>query len=403
MRFAAVALLVAAVACASACAQQQPMPPSPSGDPAFDAGVARIPSNDGGVIGEGLDAGAGPIADAAGKVIAAGQAAVDAAKNALDGGAPVADISSVQLAAAPAIPPAPAFLGEVKDPADNATTPEKVQLGYQLFFDKRLSKSGTMSCESCHHPDKAWTSGEAVDKKDNGKPNVRNAPTMVNLGYHPSFYWDGRKPTLEAVTEAAWTGQLAAAPAEIAARLNGIATYRAEFQRAFHEDATAKNVPMALSAFLRALKSGDAPYDKLEQGNAKAVDAQVKRGRTVFEKTAHCTLCHVPPLYTDLDFHNVGAGASADHGRTDATKDAGDEGKFKTPTLREIARTGPYFHDGSVKTLDEAIEFMLGGGKGKVDAKLKPVKLSAKDRGALKAFLESLSGTATFDKAPDLP
>ena len=164
---------------------------------------------------------------------------------------------------------------------------------------------------------------------------------MLNLGYHQNgYYWDGRKPTLEDVTEAAWTGQLAAVPAEIAGRLNAIAVYRAEFQRAFHEDATAKNVPRALSAFLRALKSGNAPYDKLEQGDTKAVSAQVKRGRKVFEQSAHCTLCHVPPLYSDTQFHSTGAGATGDHGRMDASKESTDDGKFKTPTLRDVSLTG---------------------------------------------------------------
>jgi len=330
-------------------------------------------------------------------IIDAGVAAVEAVK---------ASIEGVTLPPAPPLPAAPAFLGPVEDPKENPTTPEKAALGWKLFFDKRMSKSGMMSCESCHHPDKGWTSGEPLDKKDNGKMNVRNAPTMENLGYHANgFYWDGRMAALEKVSNAAWTGQLAAEPAAIAGRLNGIARYRAEFRRAFNEDATAENVPKALAAFLRALKGGDAPWDKFEQGDQKAVSAEAKQGRKVFEETAHCTLCHVPPLYTDADYHAVGAGASVDHGRMDATKDPKDEGKFKTPTLRDIARTAPYFHDGSVKTLDEAVDFILGGGKQvpNLDEKLKPVKLSAKDKAALKAFLESLSGTTTYAGAPDLP
>jgi cytochrome c peroxidase len=368
-------ILAAAVACAAPA-------PAPSG---------------GGVIVENADAGIALPVPSPSAVIDAGVAAVEAAK---------ASIEGVLLPPAPPLPETPAFLGPVEDPKDNPTTPEKAALGHKLFFDKRMSKSGQMSCESCHHPDRAWTSGEALDKKDGGKMNVRNAPTMENLAYHQNgFYWDGRMPTLEKVSNAAWTGQLGADPKEIAARLNAIARYRAEFRRAFCEDATPENAPKALAAFLRALKGGNAPWDKFEQGDKKAVSSQARRGREVFENVAHCTLCHVPRLYTDAQFHAVGAGASEDHGRMDATKDPKDDGKFKTPTLRDIAKTAPYFHDGSIKTLDEAIDFVLGGGKQvpNFDEKLKPVKLSAKDRAALKAFLESLSGSATYSAAPELP
>ncbi len=359
-----------------------------------------------------------------GQATGIGPAAADAGTSGADAGAPdagpvtapaaKASIEGVALPDAPAIPKTPAFLGEVTAPADNATTPEKVALGYQLFFDKRLSKSGTLSCESCHHPEKAWTSGEAVDKKDDGKLNKRNAPGMLNVAYHQAFYWDGRKPTLEAVVEAAWTGQLVASKQGVADQLNGIANYRAAFQRAFKENATPGNIPQALAAFLRALKTGDAPWDKFEGGDKKAVSKEIKHGHQVFEN-ARCTLCHVPPLYTDSQFHNAGLGYTepaaggpgtfADHGRMDATKDPADDGKFKTQPLREITRTGPYFHDGSAKSLEEAVDLMLAGGKQnpKLDEKLKPNKLSAKDRKALLAFLGSLNGTATFNAAPDLP
>ncbi len=321
------------------------------------------------------------------------------------GAAAPAAAAEVALPPAPALPEPPAFLGAAPDPADNPTTPEKAALGWQLFFDKRLSKSGAMSCESCHHPDKAWTSGEALDKKDNGTLNKRNAPTMENLGYHQNgFYWDGRMPTMEKVANAAWTGQLGATPAEIVAKLNAVALYRAAFQSAFHEDATADNVPRALAAFLRALKSGNAPWDKYEQGAQKAVSAEAVRGHQVFEDV-HCALCHVPPLYTDTDFHATGAGAPGDHGRMDATKNPADDGKFKTPTLRDVEKTAPYFHDGSVKTLDEALDLMLAGGKAgpNHDEKLKPASVSAEDKAALKAFIVALTGTATYTSAPQLP
>ncbi len=315
---------------------------------------------------------------------------------------------AIQLPPAPPIPRTPPFLPSLEDPKENPTTPEKVQLGYMLFFEKLLSKDRSMSCESCHHPDLAWTEGRPVSPKVGGALNKRNAPTMLNVAYHTSFYWDGRSPTVEAVSKAAWTGQLGADPASIVVALNTNGTYRAHFMRAFNSPATADNIPMALASFLRALKSGNAPYDKFEQGDKKAVSAEAKRGFQVFRK-ANCALCHVPPLYTDFQFHNVGwawdLGDKRDHGRMDATKDPKDDGKFKTPTLRDIAKTAPYFHDGGAKTLDEAIDFMVGGGKKNpnLDEKLKRAKLSKKDKAALKAFLESLTGTATFTRAPELP
>lgn len=390
--FLAASLIAIAVAC-------QHQTPVPGGGGATGAAGVTMPAVDAGRPDLAqLDAGVAMPADGGvlGGAIDAGVKAVEVAK---------ASIEGITLPAAPALPQAPAFLGEAQDPPENPTTAEKAALGHQLFFDKRMSKSGAMSCESCHHPDQAWTSGEPLDKKDNGSMNKRNAPSMENMGYHQNgWYWDGRMPTLEKVSNAAWTGQLGATPAEIAGRLNAVAVYRAEFQRAFHADASPENVPQALAAFLRALKTGNAPWDKHEQGDKKAVSKQVVRGQKVFE-TAHCALCHVPPLYTDSQFHAVGAGDPADHGRMDATKDPKDDGKFKTPTLRDVAKTGPYFHDGSGKDLASTVDFMLGGGKPgpNHDEKLKPAKVSAKDKAALLAFIESLGGTATYSEAPQLP
>jgi cytochrome c peroxidase len=349
-------------------------------------------------VGQGASEAARGVADAGAKAVsAAGAAAADIAE------------AVQKLPPAPPIPETPIFLPAVEEPKDNPTTPEKVWLGYQLFFDKRLSKDESMSCESCHHPDQAWTSGKATDPKVGGGPNKRNAPTVENVAYHQSFYWDGRAPTLEAVSAAALKGQLGSEVPDVATKLNGVRGYRAQFQRAFKEDATAKNVPQALAAFFRALKTGNSPWDKLEQGEGDAVSMDAKRGYRVFQR-ARCTLCHVPPLYTDSQFHNVGVGydkpeADRDHGRMDATKDPKDDGKFKTPSLRDVAKTGPYFHDGSVASLSDAIDFMLKGGikNPNRDEKLKPNRLSARDRKSLQAFLESLTGTATFTKAPDLP
>jgi cytochrome c peroxidase len=309
----------------------------------------------------------------------------------------------IELPAAPALPHAPLGVGEVVSPTDNPTTAEKVELGWKLFFDKRLSKDGSMACAQCHHIELAYTSGAALDAKVGGASNKRNAPSMLNLGAHSSFYWDGRMPTLEAVSNAAWKGQLGADPATVAKSLNEVPVYKALFVRAFNEPASADNVPRALAAWLRSLQSGNSAWDKAQAGDAKALSKEAQEGYKLFALKG-CTTCHAPPLFSDFDFHSAGIGDDA--GRKDATKADADVGKFKTPSLRNVALTAPYFHDGHAKTLEEAIALMAkgtGGGPNAVDAKLKPQKLSPKEAKALKAFLESLTGESTFTTEPTLP
>lgn len=331
---------------------------------------------------------------------------------AADAGVKPEPYEAVELSAPPAIPLPPAHLTDVEDSKDNPSTPEKVALGHQLFFDTRLSKDGSQSCSSCHVPERNWTTSKAVDTKVGGGINKRNAPTVVNLAYHSSWYWDGRMASIEAVSNAAWKGQLGADPETIASQLNANPTYRALFQRAFKGPATKENIPFAFAAFLRALKEGNSAFDRFEAGDTNAISADAKKGYELFKKSG-CIGCHVPPIFTDFDFHNIGIGfdkpeAERDPGRKDATKADADFGKFKTPTLRSVALSSPYFHDGSAQTLDDAIEYMSEGFtrmKGaKIDEALKPRKLSKKERASIKAFLESLNSEATFPhQKPELP
>lgn len=321
----------------------------------------------------------------------------------------------VELSPAPALPALPKGLPELSSPAENPTTPEKAELGWKLFFDKRLSKDGSAACAQCHHVDKAFTSGAALDAKVGGAMNKRNAPQMYNLGYHTTFYWDGRVPTLEAVSLAAWKGQLGADPATVAKTLNAVPVYKALFDRAFGTTggATAENVPQALAAFFRALTSGNSPWDRFMAGDKAALSKDAQRGWLVFQQ-AQCAACHAPPLFSDNDFHFLGLPGD-DAGRKDATKADADQGRFKTPSLRNVALTAPYFHDGHAKTLSEAVAFMAAGGakaaatgasgtaSTPVDPKLKPFKLSKKDAAALEAFLTSLTGEGTYPKEPALP
>lgn len=308
----------------------------------------------------------------------------------------------IELPEARALPTMPVGASLPAAPDDNPITAEKAELGWFLFFDARLSKDGSMACAQCHHTDKAYTSGQAVDAKVGGGMNKRNAPSMAGLGTHSSFYWDGRMPTLEAVSNAAWKGQLGADPATVAAALNKVPVYKAMFERAFKEPATAENVPKALATFLRTLVSGNSAFDKDAAGDAKALSKDAKAGKDLFFK-AGCVACHVPPSFTDAAFHGVGIGDDA--GRMDATKDEKDKGLFKTPTLRNVALTAPYFHDGSGKTLEDAIALMAKGGNKTPagDPLLKPVKWSATQAKQVKAFLEALSGDLSYPDAPKLP
>lgn len=308
----------------------------------------------------------------------------------------------VELPPARALPTLPLGAVQPTAPDDNPLTAEKAELGWLLFFEPRLSKDGSMACAQCHHTDKAYTSGTPLDAKVGGAMNKRHSPTVVGLGLHSTWYWDGRMPTLEAVSAAAWKGQLGADPATVVKALNAVPVYKAMFERAFSEPATADNVPRALASFFRTLNTGNAPFDKQAAGDKAALSKDAKAGQELFLKGG-CAGCHAPPTFTDFSFHALGIGDDA--GRMDATKDEADRGKFKTPSLRNVALTAPYFHDGHAKTLEEAISLMANGGNtvARPDPLLKPVKWNAKQVAQVKAFLQALTGEVTYPEAPKLP
>jgi cytochrome c peroxidase len=254
----------------------------------------------------------------------------------------------------------------VTAPADNAMTADKIALGKQLFFDKRLSGSGNMACENCHYRDKGWAVPEALSKRDDGKMNTRHTPTLYNVAYLTIFYWDGRAATMEAQTLAAWRNQMGADPAKIAERLNAIPAYKAAFNKAYGTDATGDNIVKSFTTYLRTLTSGDSPWDKYEKGMTNAVSEDAKAGFNLFMGKGRCAVCHTPPTYMNNDFHNIGleAGkANPDPGRFTVSKKVEDTSAFKTPTLRSSALSAPYFHDGSAATLEEAVRYMASGGK----------------------------------------
>ena len=299
------------------------------------------------------------------------------------------------------------FLPEMEVPLDNPLTPFKAALGEQLFFDKRLSAAGEVSCETCHLPEMGWTDGKPFSTTSGGSVNGRHTPTLYNAGYYREWYWDGRSPTLEAQILAAWKSQMGAEPEEIAARIADISEYEEQFRLHMGTPVEADSIVKALATFVRTIVSDDSPWDRYERGDENAVSGEVVMGFDVFSDSekANCTLCHLPPLYTDTLYHNIGVGferSEPDLGRGGFLERSLDEptvetealrGAFKTPTLRSITETGPYFHDGSAETLEAAVDFVLEGGHPNryLDEKLQPRNLTAQEKDALMEFLRALT------------
>ena len=308
---------------------------------------------------------------------------------------------------------------EMEIPADNPMTAEKVALGKQLYYDKRLSGDGNRSCYGCHLKEHGLTDGKPVAIGAFDKTLTRSSPTLWNIGYHSELYWDGRSGALEKQVQGAWGGGNMGASGndgapsmdDICAKLNEIDGYTEQFNAIFGEDATPDNVAMAVASFMRTIVAADSAWVKFRSGDDSAISEQAKRGWTVFSEKAKCTNCHDGLLLTDLQYHNVGIGMDAetpDVGRAKVSGDEKDTGAFKTPTLLDISKSAPYMHDGSVETLEDAVELMTSGGKANewLDetnlADAKDANLTDEDKADLVAFLKSLDVEYTIME-PMLP
>jgi cytochrome c peroxidase len=294
-------------------------------------------------------------------------------------------------------------------PADNPITLAKASLGRQLYYDYRLSGDGSRSCYSCHVVEHGLTDGMPVAIGAHEKKLTRSSPTMWNVGYHENWYWDGRASTLEGQAKAAWTGaNMGAQKADsVVAVINALDGYRNQFQDVFGEDATTDNIPKALATYMRTIISRDTPWDRWQKGDSTAVNEAAKRGAKVFEKS-NCDACHSGVLFTDLQFHNAGIGMNVedyDVGRFKVTGDDQNRGAFKTPTLRDISKSGPYFHNGQASTLIEAVKIMSGGGIANpyLDELLEPHELTDQDLADLLEFLGTLSQDSKLGEIPELP
>jgi len=303
----------------------------------------------------------------------------------------------------------PLGLQPIAWPADNPYTPEKAELGRLLYFDPRLSADGSVACASCHAPNYAFTDALAVSTGIRQQKGTRNAPTIINGAYSTVQFWDGRATTLEeqAVGPMANLVEMGSTQDEVVTKLKSIPGYRALFAKAFGtEDFTIDHVAKAIATFERTVLSGNSAYDRYQAGNKKALAAPQVRGLKVFQK-AKCDKCHKDSLFSDNAFHNLGTGMDKpgpDVGRYSVTHDPKDWGAFKTPTLRDVAETPPYMHDGSLKTLREVVDFYDKGGtlNKNLDKDIKPLKLTSDQRSDLAEFLRALTGDSWQNiKAPD--
>lgn len=302
----------------------------------------------------------------------------------------------------------PAGLPPVSHPKDNPPTAEKILLGKQLFFDGRLSADNKVSCASCHDPAKGFSNGEQFATGVEGQKGGRNSPTVINSAYGKLQFWDGRAKNLEdqAMGPVQNPIEMKMTVEAVVAKLNAIEGYKKQFQQVFGSDVTSDGMAKAIAAYERTVLSGDAPYDKFKAGDKAALSEAAARGMKLFMGKANCSACHAGASFTDNSFHNIGV-PGTDEGRAAINKSAGDKGAFKTPTLREIARTAPYMHDGSIKTLEEVVVHYNKGGTPhpQLDEELFPLKLTDAEAADLVTFLKEGLASASYPAhtAPELP
>jgi cytochrome c peroxidase len=312
-----------------------------------------------------------------------------------------------------------------------------VALGRKLFFDKRLSKDGTVSCATCHDPEHGYSDGKKVSEGVSGKKGARNAPTVLNAVFNEFQFWDGRAATLEEQSKGPMINpvEMAMGSHDDAVKIIRQAKqdYGDEFAKLFGREPTIDDIAAVIATFERTVVSGNSPFDRFIAGDAAAISASAKRGWELWNGKARCNTCHPhgdsTPNLSDNKFHNIGvaakgrdfaslarrAAAVADPqelafhpdftevGRFAVTKQPKDIGAFKTPGVRDVALTAPYMHDGSEATLLDVVNFYDKGGEPNpyLDGGITPLKLTDPEKQDLVAFMEALTGEG--DGSPKRP
>lgn len=291
-----------------------------------------------------------------------------------------------------------------------APTADTVALGRRLFFDPELSGSGRTACASCHSPEFAYADPRPVSISDDGQPGLRNAPSLLNVAFRPRLMWDGRFGALEEQAFGPFEhGEMGNGIEDAAARIARNPGYRGEFVHAFGQPPSPDAIVRAIAAFERTLVTGNSRFDRFVlERDRQALSPLEQLGYDVFTTRGRCVSCHAVfspgvtafPLLTDFGFRNLGIGFGRDgfrdRGRAAVTLADADAGAFRTPSLRNVAATGPYMHDGSLRTLEEVVAFYDAGGRPNPNQSpiLRPLDLSDRERDGLVAFLYSLSDLA---------
>ena len=305
------------------------------------------------------------------------------------------------------------LLGPVPQPEDNVSTPARVELGRALFFDPRLSGNGTLSCATCHNPALGWSDGLRTGVGINGTVLGRATPTVVNTAYNTQFMWDGRKKSLEdqALGPMKTPEEMKTDFGNALTMLKSVPGYREKFARAYPGEPIAEEtVAKAIAAFERTVVSNDSRFDRWVAGQRNAITLQEWRGYQVFKDATkgNCVVCHAPPNFTDNGYHNIGiahALGAEDLGRFNIRKAEVLKGAFKTPTLRDIELTGPYFHNGTAVTLTDVVDHYARGGddRSNVSKDVRQLDLSPQDKLDLVAFMKTLTGSQRSASIPALP
>ncbi|NML39829.1 cytochrome-c peroxidase [Chitinophaga sp. G-6-1-13] len=300
----------------------------------------------------------------------------------------------------------------------------EINLGKTLFFDPRLSGSNQISCSSCHDPDLAWGDGRAVSLGHDHLQGTRNTPSLLNVGIHNEFFWDGRAATLEdqAINPLATHHEMNMEPPLLAAKLGRINGYKALFKEAYGtERITFDQIVQAIAAFEKTIRSRPSRFDQFLGGNYKRMTDEEIQGMHLFRTKARCMNCHNGQYLTDGQFHNIGltyyGRKYEDLGRYNYTQDTADVGKFRTPSLRDVMLTRPWMHNGLFDNIEGILNIynsgmhMLKPRPGqendplfpKTDPLMQPLQLTAADKKALIAFLQSITGVPYKMKRPVLP
>jgi cytochrome c peroxidase len=296
-------------------------------------------------------------------------------------------------------------------PADNQQTDAKVELGTMLYFDPRLSKGNTISCASCHNPETGWADARQFSIGAGGKQGGRQAPTVLNIGYQPFQFWDGRAESLEEQVLGSIQNpiEMAETLPNVVKKLRAVPEYKKRFKEVFGTEVSAEGIARAIAAFERTVVSANSAYDKYLTGDKAALSDAAVRGLDLFTGKGGCEGCHNGPNFTDNRFRNIGVPQvgplKEDVGRYAVTKQDLDRMAFKNPTLRSVALTAPYMHDGAYKTLEDVIEFYDKGGEevpGK-DRAMVPLNLTDQEKKDLVEFLKALTGESLKIGVPKLP